>query len=117
MKTPRSRSPNSAEGKPLKGVVDHAVPVLAVYGEQAQLQAILFGYACHPTTLAFTQWCGDYPGFAQIDLENNHPGVTAMFINTCGGRPEPDPALEPRAVRAVRPPCSQLPSRKFSSGP
>ena len=80
-----------AEGKPLKGVVDHAVPVLAVYGEQDQLQAILFGYACHPTTLSFTQWCGDYPGFAQIDLEKNHPGAAAMFVNTCGGDQNPLP--------------------------
>jgi neutral ceramidase len=83
-----------AEGKPLKGVVDHAVPVLAVYGEQTQLKAILFGYACHPTTLAFTQWCGDYPGFAQIDLENSHPGVTAMFVNTCGADANPIPRLQ-----------------------
>ena len=82
-----------AEGKPLKGVVDHSVPVLAVYNEQSQLQAILFGYACHPTTLAFTQWCGDYPGFAQVDLEDRHPGVTAMFINTCGGDQNPIPRL------------------------
>ncbi len=31
--------------------------------------AVLFGYACHPTTLSFTTWCGDYPGFAQLELE------------------------------------------------
>jgi hypothetical protein len=80
-----------AEGKPLQGVVDHAVPVLAVYGEQDQLRAVLFGYACHPTTLSFTQWCGDYPGFAQIDLEESHPGATAMFVNTCGGDQNPLP--------------------------
>ena len=53
--------------------------------------AILFGYACHPTTLSFTKWCGDYPGFAQLELEKNHPGATAMFVNTCGGDQNPLP--------------------------
>ncbi len=79
-----------AEGIPLRGVVDHDVPVLAVRGEGA-LRAVLFGYACHPTTLAFTHWCGDYPGFAQIDIEAAHPGTTAMFFNTCGADQNPIP--------------------------
>ncbi len=56
-----------------------------------ELAAILFGYACHPTTLNFTTWCGDYPGFAQLELEQAHPGATAMFVNTCGGDQNPLP--------------------------
>src|SRR5262249_28653137 len=73
-----------AKGEPLKGPVDHAVPVLTVTAPDKQLVAILFGYACHPTTLNFTKWCGDYPGFAQVALEKNHPGALALFVNTCG---------------------------------
>mgnify|MGYP005843009225 CR=1 FL=1 len=80
-----------AAGKPLKGAVDHTVSVLAVHGKGGRLEAILVGYACHPTTLSFTQWCGDYPGFAQIELEKKHPGAAAMFINTCGGDQNPLP--------------------------
>jgi neutral ceramidase len=80
-----------AEGKPLKGVVDHYVPVLAVKGDDGQLLAVLFGYACHPTTVNLTQWCGDYPGFAQINVESAHPGTTAMFFNACGGDQGPIP--------------------------
>jgi neutral ceramidase len=80
-----------AKGTPLKGPVDHAVPVLTVTRPGGDLAAILFGYACHPTTLSFMQWCGDYPGFAQIELEKNHPGATAMFVNTCGGDQNPLP--------------------------
>ena len=53
--------------------------------------AVLFGYACHPTTLSFTKWCGDYPGFAQLALEKAHPGAAAMFVNTCGGDQNPLP--------------------------
>jgi neutral ceramidase len=80
-----------AQGKPLKGPVDHAVPVLTVTRPDGSLQAVLFGYACHPTTLSFTTWCGDYPGFAQLELEANHPGATALFVNTCGGDQNPLP--------------------------
>jgi sugar phosphate isomerase/epimerase len=80
-----------ARGEPLKGPVDHAVPVLTVTGRDRKPVAIVFGYACHPTTLSFTKWCGDYPGFAQLALEKNHPGALAMFVNTCGGDQNPLP--------------------------
>jgi hypothetical protein len=83
-----------AEGKPLKGVVDHCVPVLAVKGEGGKLLGVLFGYACHPTTLAFNTWCGDYPGFAQVNLEASHPGTDAMFFNACGADQNPIPRRE-----------------------
>ncbi len=80
-----------AKGVPLKGPVDHAVPVMTVTRPDGKLEAVLFGYACHPTTLSFLTWCGDYPGFAQLELEKNHPGATAMFVNTCGGDQNPVP--------------------------
>lgn len=80
-----------AQGTPLKGPVDHAVPVMTVTRPDGKLEAVLFGYACHPTTLSFTNWCGDYPGFAQLALEQQHPGTTAMFVNTCGGDQNPLP--------------------------
>src|SRR5262249_38814586 len=38
------------KGMPLVGPVDHSVPVMTVTDAQGQLMAILFGYACHPTT-------------------------------------------------------------------
>jgi len=79
------------EGKALKGVVDHDVPIMTVIRPDGKLEVVLFGYACHPTTLSFTKWCGDYPGFAQIEIEKKHPGVTAMFVNTCGGDQNPLP--------------------------
>ena len=80
-----------ARGVRLKGPVDHTVPVMTVTRPDGRLTAVLFGYACHPTTLSFTTWCGDYPGFAQLELEQKHPGVTAMFVNTCGGDQNPLP--------------------------
>lgn len=80
-----------AKGTPLVGPVDHSVPVLTVTRPDGKLEAVLFGYACHPTTLSFLTWCGDYPGFAQLEIEKAHPGTTAMFVNTCGGDQNPLP--------------------------
>ncbi|MEO2015305.1 MAG: neutral/alkaline non-lysosomal ceramidase N-terminal domain-containing protein [Fuerstiella sp.] len=80
-----------ARGEPLVGPVDHSVPVLKVLRPGGKLEAVVFGYACHPTTLSFTKWCGDFPGFAQLEIEQNHPGTTAMFVNTCGGDQNPLP--------------------------
>lgn len=80
-----------AEGRPLRGAVDHYVPVLAVRDEAGVLLAALFGYACHPTTLSFNTWCGDYPGFAQVHLEEAHPEMAAMFFNACGADANPIP--------------------------
>jgi len=79
------------QGTPLTGPVDHTVPVLTVTRYDHSLKAIVFGYACHPTTLSFTEWCGDYPGFAQLAIEKQYPHAMAMFVNTCGGDQNPLP--------------------------
>jgi neutral ceramidase len=73
------------------GPVDHAVPVLRIDRLDGTLRGVVFGYACHNTTLAFFQWCGDYAGFAQSELEAAHPDVTAMFVTGCGGDQNPYP--------------------------
>lgn len=73
------------------GPVDHDVPVLSVRGADGALRAVLFGYSCHNTTLSFYQFCGDYAGFAQEDLQADHPGVAALFLNGCSGDQNPYP--------------------------
>jgi hypothetical protein len=73
------------------GPVGHDVPVLRVEGVGGKLRALLFGYACHNTTLSFYQFCGDYAGFAQQYLEEAHPGTTALFLLGCGGDQNPYP--------------------------
>jgi hypothetical protein len=78
-----------------EGPVDHAVPVLLVRGENDEPLAVLFGYACHNTTLgAFYQYNGDYAGFAQIEFEAKHPGTMAMFMIGCGADINPQPRGE-----------------------
>lgn len=73
------------------GPVDHDVPVLSVRDADGSLRAVLFGYACHNTTLSFYQFCGDYAGYAQEYLQADHPGVTALFLNGCSGDQNPYP--------------------------
>lgn len=76
------------------GPVDHDVPVLQVRDASGKLKAILFGYACHSTTLSFYQFCGDYAGFAKRYVEQAHPGTTALFLAGCGGDQNPYPRGE-----------------------
>lgn len=71
--------------------MDHDVPVLRVDSPDGELRAVLFGYACHCTTLSFYQFCGDYAGFAQQYLEEAHPGTMALFMAGCGGDQNPYP--------------------------
>lgn len=79
------------EGKTLKGPVDHDVPVLAVRAPDGELRAVIFGYACHCTVLNSYHWSGDYAGFAQLYVEKEHPGATAMFWQGCGADQNPLP--------------------------
>ncbi|TVS15225.1 MAG: hypothetical protein EA424_16825 [Planctomycetaceae bacterium] len=73
------------------GLVDHSVPVLSVSDPDGQRRAVVFGYACHTTTMGFLRWLGDYAGYAQEYLEQDHPGVTALFLAGCGADQNPYP--------------------------
>jgi len=75
----------------LPGPVDHDAPVLSVRSPDGQLRAILFGYACHNTTLAGYHINADYAGYAQEALEKAHPGAMALFLQGCGGDQNPLP--------------------------
>ena len=55
------------------------------------MRALVFGYACHNTTLSDYEFCGDYAGFAQQYVEETHPGTTAMFVVGCGADQNPTP--------------------------
>ena len=76
-----------------KGPVDRDVPVISVRGHDGKVRAVLFGYACHNTTMGGDNYRlhGDYAGFAQIELEKALPGTTAMFLMLCGADQNPHP--------------------------
>ncbi|MBL9190294.1 MAG: neutral/alkaline non-lysosomal ceramidase N-terminal domain-containing protein [Opitutaceae bacterium] len=73
------------------GPVDHDVPVLRVTDTAGKLRAVVFGYACHNTTLALQQWNADYAGYAQTYLEAAHPGAVALFVTGAAGDQNPYP--------------------------
>lgn len=73
------------------GPFDHQVPVLKIASPEGKLRGLVFGYACHNTTLGFYDWCGDYAGFAQLDLEGRHEDIVAMFHTGCGADQNPLP--------------------------
>jgi hypothetical protein len=75
------------------GPTDHAAPVLKVTAAGGKVKAILFGYACHNTTLTgeIYQLSGDYAGFAAAEIESKHAGATALFLMLCGGDQNPNP--------------------------
>ncbi|MGD9857529.1 MAG: neutral/alkaline non-lysosomal ceramidase N-terminal domain-containing protein [Planctomycetaceae bacterium] len=83
--------PTLRERGELKGPVDHELPVLTVTDAEGRLDAIVFGYACHATVLDFYQWSGDWPGFAQLEIQQRHPGAIALFWAGCGADQNPLP--------------------------
>lgn len=74
-----------------EGPVDHSVPVLKASAEDGKEIAVIFGYACHCTTLGHQKFSGDYAGYAQHSIEKAHSGAVAMFMNGCSGDQNPYP--------------------------
>ncbi|MDA0746087.1 MAG: neutral/alkaline non-lysosomal ceramidase N-terminal domain-containing protein [bacterium] len=64
---------------------DHDVPVLAVTSLEGDLRAVLFSYACHPTSRGGTRIGGDYVGFAYDHVIETHPGIAVCFLQGCAG--------------------------------
>lgn len=73
------------------GPVDPDVPVLAVRGADQKLRAVVFGYACHNTTLGNYQISGDWAGFAMEALERENMGAVALFVQGAGADANPLP--------------------------
>jgi hypothetical protein len=74
--------------------LDHDVPILDVVHDSTGLRkAIVFGYACHNTTLPpeDCRYCSDWAGTAKEHLQSAHAGSTAIFITGCGADQNPEP--------------------------
>ncbi len=85
------------------GRVDHALSVLAVH-HAGKLSGILVNYACHCTTLGprFNRICGDWAGYAQEQIEKEHPGCVGMVAIGCGADANPDPRDKGDAIELCR---------------
>jgi hypothetical protein len=76
------------------GPVDRDVPVLRVAAADGAARAVLFGYACHGTTIAgddFYLVSGDYMAYAREHIEAAVPGAQALYLTGCGADSNPSP--------------------------
>lgn len=92
---PEAKVPELRASGNLRGPADYSVPVMRIADDAGDIRAILFGYACHATTLDDYLWSGDYPGFAQRLIEEKYPGATALFWAGCGADMNPIPRRTP----------------------
>lgn len=84
----RLPSPSGYRNSPNpSGPVDHSVPVLRLDNPNGSLRGVLFGYACHNTSMVSDNYLitSDYAGFSQEAFETAHPGSKALFVMGCGG--------------------------------
>lgn len=87
----------SAEGRAIgmrpepRKQIDPDVPVLRVLSKEGEVRAVIFGYACHPTTVSALHYKigPDYPGFARDWIAAAYLGCTPVFLQGCGGDIKP----------------------------
>jgi hypothetical protein len=75
------------------GPIDPSVPVLRATDSDGKIKAVLFGYACHCTTLGgeFMKICAEWTGYACDEIERESPGAIAVGIIGCGADANPEP--------------------------
>ncbi|MBN2505586.1 MAG: neutral/alkaline non-lysosomal ceramidase N-terminal domain-containing protein [Verrucomicrobia bacterium] len=81
-------------GENPKGPVDREVPVLKILDTNGTVRAVLFGYACHATSIQgadFYTVSGDYIAYARQHLEAVYPGARAVFLTGMGADANPAP--------------------------
>ena len=76
-----------------RGLADRSVPFLRIDSPNGQVRAVLYGVACHNTTLGPSDMLisGDFAGYSQAILERELAGAQAMFVQNCGGDANPYP--------------------------
>jgi hypothetical protein len=78
------------------GVSDPDVPVLVVEAPDGAKRVVVFGYACHNTTIrngreGFYRYHPDFAGAAVSEIERRLPGATALYLTGCAGDIDPQP--------------------------
>ncbi len=71
--------------------VDQDVPVLKIITMEGAVKALVFGYACHATTLKLDKTSADYVGYAAENLEQTYPESVCLFVAGCGADINPLP--------------------------
>ncbi len=71
------------------GPVDIDMPMLVVRDGNRKIRAIYVNYACHCVTLSFNKISGDWAGFAQELIQQEHPDAIALVSVGCGADANP----------------------------
>jgi hypothetical protein len=86
------------------GPVDWDVPVLRIKGTNGVVRAVVFGYACHGTSVrSGDDWyvvSGEYMAYAREHIEAVQPGCMAMYLTGMGA--DSDPAPRGQSLHAKR---------------
>jgi len=74
--------------------IDPDVPILRVLSPEGTVRAVIFGYACHPTTIGPATPIGykigpDFVGYARDWIAAAYPGCLPVFFQGCGGDIKP----------------------------
>lgn len=84
------------------GPTDWDVPVLRIKGTDGAVRAVVFGYACHGTSVrSGDDWyvvSGEYMAYARQHIEAVQPGAAALYLTGMGA--DSDPAPRGRLVHA-----------------
>ena len=91
-------------GKNPAGPTDESVPILRVQNAGGKPLAIVFGYACHNTTLRpdMMKIAADFAGYAQDRIEADNPGAVAAVCHRLRGRRRPPSVRHPRDGQGTR---------------
>ncbi len=69
--------------------IDPEVPVLRAVAPDGKVLAVIFGYACHPTTMGGYEIGPDFVGYARDWVAAAYPDCLPMFLQGCGGDIKP----------------------------
>ena len=69
--------------------MDPDVPVLRVVSPDGTVRAVIFGYACHPTTMGGQEIGPDFVGYARDWIAAAYPGCLPVFLQGCAGDIKP----------------------------
>jgi len=81
-------------GENPEGPHDWEVPVMRITDLEDRIRAIVFGYACHGTSIAangFYLISGEYMAHARQHIESVYPDAVAMFLTGMGADQNPTP--------------------------
>lgn len=74
-----------------RSAIDPDLFLLKIENKKGELTGLVYQYACHPTTLGSDNYLisADFPGVVRRLLEENHQGITALFLQGCGADIKP----------------------------